>query len=234
MNLLLLSNSTTHGYGYLEHAEELLKNYLGTNIKKVTFIPYAGVTVSYEQYTEKVANIFNKIGYELESIHLSKDYKSTILNAEALAVGGGNTFRLLSELYQYDLVELIREKVKNGMPYIGWSAGSNMACPSIKTTNDMPIVEPKSFEALNLIPFQINPHYTDVIIENHHGETRDQRLQEFLILNPHAYVAGLREGCSFLIQGNSIKHIGDKSLKIFQLNEEPKEMNSDDDISFLL
>lgn len=234
MRLLLLSNSTTHGYGYLEHAEKNITDFFGTNIKKIAFVPYAGVTISYDDYFTKVNNVFSKLGYELLPIHNSNNPAEIINSADAVAVGGGNTFHLLHELYRLELVNLIREKVVAGMPYIGWSAGSNMACPTIKTTNDMPIIEPKSFNAINLIPFQINPHYTDAKIENHYGETREQRLEEFLKINPAMKLVGLREGCILKVENGEISHIGDKTMRVWNYLDKPVELSSDDDISFLL
>ncbi len=233
MKLLLLSNSTTHGFGYLEHATELLKDFLRTGIRKITFVPYAGVTVSYDEYTQKVKNVFEPLGYQVESVHETEDPIDMILESEAIVVGGGNTFRLLDMCYKTGIIDIIPQKVKEGIPYIGWSAGSNLACPTIKTTNDMPIAEPESFQALDLIPFQINPHYLDAHPEGHHGETREQRLAEFLIVNPNMYVVGLREGSTILVEDDNYSLLGEKQARIFKHSIETKEINPGDSMDFL-
>ena len=151
-----------------------------------------------------------------------------------IIVGGGNTFNLLKTIQDNGLVELMRDKIKGGTPYIGWSAGSNMVCPTIRTTNDMPIVEPQSFNALNMIPFQINPHYTDATLSGHGGETREMRLEEFLEANKDMYVAGLREGTMFIVEGNTITLDGKKDCRVFKHGQEPKELTKTDDFSFLM
>lgn len=156
--LLLLSNSTNIGEEYLFYPRQEIKKFLGSSVNKIVFIPFAGVTSTYQQYTEKVEKVFQDIGYEVDAIHLVENPYELIKNAEAVVVGGGNTFHLIHWLHQTKLLEDIRNKVSNGTPYIGWSAGSKVACPTIKTSNDMPIIEPISFQGLNLVPFQINPH----------------------------------------------------------------------------
>ena len=231
--LLLLSNSTTHGYGYLEHAKDMFKNFY-KDIKKITFVPYAGVSFSYEDYHKKVSNFFNSIGYDVESLHQTNDPREMIESSEAIAVGGGNTFHLLKEMYDNSVIEPIRRKVSEGTPYSGWSAGSNMACPSIKTTNDMPIVEPQSFTALDLIPFQINPHFTDQKLQKHYGETRTQRLEEFIIANKNVTVLGLREGTALKIEGSEIELLGDKDAILLKYGADHKDLTKSDDFSFLL
>ncbi len=233
MKLLLLSNSTTHGFGYLEHATGQIKDFLRTGIRKITFVPYAGVTVSPDEYTQKVKNVFEPLGYEVESVHETEDPIEMVEEAEAIVVGGGNTFRLLEMCYKTGLIDVIPKKVKEGTPYMGWSAGSNLACPTIKTTNDMPITEPESFQALDLIPFQINPHYLDAHPDGHHGETREQRLQEFLVINPKMYVVGLREGSTILIEDDNISLLGEKQARIFKNGQEPREINPGDSMAFL-
>ena len=159
--LLLLSNSKNSGQGYLEHALSVISEFLGRGVGRVLFIPFAGVIRSFDEYEALVKGRFQEIGYDLTSIHRAADAKEAVQNAEAVAVGGGNTFHLLRRLYDNGLLEPIRKRVASGAPYIGWSAGSNVACPTVMTTNDMPIVEPPSFAALGLVPFQINPHYLD-------------------------------------------------------------------------
>ena len=235
MRLLLISNSTNAGENYLEHAKGHIKDFLGGKVKKVLFVPYAAVSFSYDEYQEKVQKRFDEFGVKVDSLHKysANDKKQAVQDAEAIVVGGGNTFHLLKMIQQDDLIEVMRHAVLDGTPYIGWSAGSNVACPSICTTNDMPIVEPDNFHALNLVRFQINPHYLDAHPEGHAGETREMRIQEFLVVNPYVYVAGLREGCMFLVEEGKINHIGPKSLRIFKGEEEPKEYNSGDDLDFL-
>ncbi len=232
--MLLLSNSTTYGYGWLEHADKDIIEFFGKTISEILFIPFAGVTVSYNDYTEKTRAKFAQLGYKVKSVHEFDNYKQAVMEAEAIAVGGGNTFSLLKALYDYDLINVLRNKVNTGTPYIGWSAGSNMACPTIKTTNDMPISEPKSFNALNLISFQINPHYTEGMIPNHNGETREQRILEFLEANQDIYVVGLREGSTLSYTDKALTLIGDKPMRVFKYNQEPIEFNPNDNIDFLI
>ncbi|MDH5474108.1 MAG: dipeptidase PepE, partial [Cyclobacteriaceae bacterium] len=169
--LLLLSNSTNVGEKYFDYAKGTIIEFLGVSVSKIVFIPYAAVTISYDEYTSKVSDALEEVGCEIKGIHTFNNPLEAIENAEAIAVGGGNSFELLKQLYDNNIVETIREKVKNGTPYIGWSAGSNMSCPTLMTTNDMPISQPPTFEALHLIPFQINPHYTEHTLPNHGGES---------------------------------------------------------------
>ncbi len=230
-NLLLLSNSTLKGDPYFQWPLPHLKSFCSRlNIKKLAFVPFAAVTFSYDKYTEIVQNAAKPIGLEILGIH---NHPNALNEADAVAVGGGNTFALLKRLYDANLVDAIREKVNGGMPYMGWSAGSNMACPSIFTTNDMPIVEPPSFNALNLVPFQINPHYTDKVIEGHGGESRDTRINEFIAIND-LDVAAIPEGSLIEISGNNIAFKGVGELKHFKQGQEPKNYHPNDDISFLL
>lgn len=233
MELLLLSNSTTQGYSYLEHAFSAIKNYFGSKTKKIAFVPYAGVTVNWDDYTSKVAKVFSELGYEIISVHTGNAQK-IIQSSDAIAVGGGNTFNLLKTIYDQGLYDVIKSEVAAGKPYIGWSAGSNLACPSICTTNDMPIVEPKSFKAFGFVPFQINPHYLDAHPDGHHGETREQRILEYLEANQNNYVVGLREGSSLQLSRGKFELIGSKQARIFKFGTETFELNSGDDLSFLL
>ena len=160
--------------------------------------------------------------------------KTAVAEASAIVVGGGNTWNLLKMIQDFDLTDIVRQKVRGGTPYIGWSAGSNLACPTIRTTNDMPVVEPHSFEAFNLIPFQINPHYTDANPPGHAGETREDRIREFIEINPGLYVAGLREGTMILMENDQISLLGSKSMRVFKKGALPVELSQDDDLSFLL
>ncbi len=159
--LLLLSNSTNPGEEYFAWPAAHIKDFLGESVKKILFIPYAGVTISWDEYFKAVGSQLGNFGYEAVSIHQIEKVDGFLNNYDAIAIGGGNTFQLANLLQKNNLIEPIREAVEKGMPYMGWSAGSNITCPTIMTTNDMPIVEPESFKGLNLIPFQINPHYTE-------------------------------------------------------------------------
>lgn len=232
--LLLLSNSINYGQEFLEHAAHDIKDFLGAEIRRVLFVPFAGVTRSFDDYTDAVRGRFEEMGYTLDPAHRAADAVAAVRSAEAIAVGGGNTFHLLRGLYEAGLVESIRERVEAGAPYVGWSAGSNVACPTIKTTNDMPVVEPPSFDALNLVPFQINPHYTDEQLPRHSGETREQRIAEFMKANPGATVVGLREGSALRIEGRRIKLLGEKTARIFRGGEGAKEYGHADSLEFLL
>lgn len=241
-NLLLISNSTNAGESYLGWPREHIKSFLKENsAKRVLFVPYAGVNLSdngleasFNAYEARVKAVFAEMGVELYSIHKEADAVKAVREAEIVAVGGGNTFHLVYMMHKLGVMSALRERVLDGMPYMGWSAGSNVACPSLKTTNDMPIIEPESFNCLNVIPFQINPHYLDANPEGHGGETREQRINEFLAINPDMYVAGLREACYLRIKGNDIKHVGSRNLRVFKLGEEAKEYSSSDNIKFLL
>ena len=213
--LLLLSSSRTPGAGFLSHTHGFIRELLGQDVRRVLFIPYAGVSHSYTEMTEKTTAAFAEMGYGFESLHLSRDPVGMLRDAEAVAVSGGNTFCLLSLMQSLGLLAPLRERAQAGMPYIGWSAGSNLACPTIRTTNDMPIVWPKDCDALGLIPFQINPHYTELLPPEHQGETRDDRLREFVRLNPGMPVLGLREGSALMVQGPRIRLLGGQSAKLF-------------------
>lgn len=232
--LLLLSNSTNYGERYLGYPVGAIKDFLGKEIKTVLFVPFAGVRTSFAEYTKLVWERFEEMGYKLESVHEASDPSQAVRSAEAIAVGGGNTFHLLRGLYESRLIDAIRSRVEHGAPFIGWSAGSNVACPTIRTTNDMPIVEPSSFRALNLVPFQINPHYTDAQVSGHAGETREERLIEFIEANPGVYVVGLREGTILRIEDSEISLLGDNSARVFLKGKEAKEYTAQDSLQFLL
>ncbi len=230
----MISNSTNAGESYLEHALGQIGAFLGKEKTEAVFIPYAGVTVSFDDYTDKVRMRFREIGHDILSVHETSDPRKAIAGAKAIVVGGGNTFHLIKQVQDHKLTGPIRDKVLQGTPYIGWSAGSNLACPTIRTTNDMPIVEPESFDALNLVPFQINPHYLDANPKGHAGETREMRIEEFIEANPGIYVVGLREGTMFLVEKGSIRLMGSRPARIFRKGSEPKELAPGADFSFLL
>ncbi|MFT6284362.1 MAG: dipeptidase E [Arenicella sp.] len=184
------------------------------NIKELLFIPFAGVSVSWDEYTTKVQHALPD--YKVKGIHQFSNAHQALENAQAILVGGGNTFNLLNELYQQDLLGAVKNQVNKGTPYVGWSAGSNICGNSIRTTNDMPIVQPPSFDALNFAPFQLNPHYTDYQAPGHNGETRAQRIEEFCILNPEMPVIGIREGCALLLQGGTLVLKGELDGVVFE------------------
>ncbi len=232
--LLLLSNSTNAGEEWLEYAEEPIKTFLGPSIKTVLFIPYAGVTISFDEYADRAGDKFQSLGYKLESIHRMEKPKDAVNNAEAIVVGGGNTFHLVQHLQSAGIIPLIRQRVTNGLPYIGWSAGSNVACPTMMTTNDMPIVQLKNFDTFNLVPFQINPHYLDANPEGHRGETREQRILEFIKVNREVFVLGLREGTLLRLQNNHLELVGNKTVRIFKYDMEPYEIDTNFSLDFLI
>lgn len=234
MRLLLISNSASPGEKYLEKPAKDIGVFLGDTKKEVVFIPFAGVTFSFDSYEDKVNKTLAHEGVCVKGVHSFDDPIKAVENAGAIMVGGGNTFQLAKMMQEQGLIEAIRKKVLEGTPYVGWSAGSNVACPTICTTNDMPIVEPQSFKVLNLIPFQINPHYLDTHPSDHGGETREVRILEYIEANHDMYVAGLREGCRFLIEDGKIKLIGEKTLRVFKYSEEITEYSSSDDLQFLM
>jgi len=234
MRLLLLSNSTNPGEEYLSWSRKEICSFLGNIQDAALFIPYAAVTFSFDEYEAKVANCFSEWGYHVKSIHHAWNPVLEVEKADAIIIGGGNTWQLVRMLHEQGLMEPIREKVQSGTPYIGWSAGSNVACPTLRTTNDMPIVDPLGFETLGLIPFQINPHYLDVHPEGFGGETREMRIQEFIEINPDVYVLGLREATLLRREENSLHLIGSRTARLFKKGEITKELSSQDDLSFLL
>lgn len=218
--LLLISNTYDYSGGYLKHVEEEIKNFL-SGIQSVLFIPYA--LKDRDSYAKKAVDYFKRLGIKVNSIHNSKDPKKAIREADAVYIGGGNTFRLLNELYKVDIVDLLRERITEGMPFIGSSAGVNVTAPTIRTTNDMPIIEPLSLNSLGVINFQINPHYLDADpTSKHMGETREKRIEEFHEEN-NLTVVGLREGAWLRLKNNKIYLGGKNGAKVFQKGKKPKE-----------
>jgi dipeptidase E len=234
MRLLLISNSTNPGEKYLDYPKLNIKEFLGNQPVVALFIPYAAVTFSYDDYEKKVAERFRELGHDIISIHRFSDPVKAVKEANTIVVGGGNTWKLLKLIRDNKLIEAVREKVLSGTPYIGWSAGSNLACPTIRTTNDMPVAEPDSFSSFNLVPFQINPHYLDANPVGHAGETREQRIEEFIEYNPGISVVGLRESTMLIIENKSMSLVGPRKARIFLKGTVPVELSHTDDFSFLL
>jgi len=234
MKLLLLSNSTNPGEPYLFWPGTEIQVFLGNNPVNALFIPYAAVTFSYDEYETKVETRFSELGHHVTSIHHAEDPVKAVEEAQAIVVGGGNTWQLVRQMHDLGIIEPIRKKVLEGTPYIGWSAGSNVACPTLRTTNDMPIIDPHGFDTLNLIPFQINPHYLDAHPEGFGGETREMRINEFIEVNPELYVLGLREATLLKREEDELRLIGSKTARLFKKGEAPKELSPGEDLSFLL
>jgi dipeptidase E len=231
MRLLLLSNSTNFGEKYLDHAMAEIRAFLGP-LKRLTFVPFA--LADHKAYTAKARERFAREGIEVTSLVAERGRSDTLDPAEAVFVGGGNTFRLLRALQQTGHLEELRDRVSAGLPYIGASAGTNVAAPTIKTTNDMPIVQPASFDALGLVPFQINPHFIDADAASRHmGETREERLREYLEEN-EAPVIGLREGAWLRREGDSLRLEGRNGARLFRRDEAPEELASGASLDRLL
>lgn len=225
--ILLISNSTVYGREYLDHVAPEIKNFLGPH-KAVLFFPFA--LFDREAYAAKAQARFAKMGFTLQSIHQFSDPKRAIKETDAIFIGGGNTFRLLKTLQDFDLLEPIRQCVREGAPYIGSSAGSNVAGPTIKTTKDMPIVQPRSFHSLGLVPFQISPHYLDPDpASTHMGETQEERILEFLEENATP-VVGIREGAWLLCENGAMTLKGETGARIFRRGQVPVEAKPGDNI----
>lgn len=231
--LLLFSNSTMPGHSFFNWPRPYIQEVVDKNMQ-VLFIPYAAVTFSFDRYEEMVKTAFGEMHLKIKSIHHEDDKQLAIQRADAIAVGGGNTFALLTRLYADGLLEPIASKVNAGVPYIGWSAGSNVACPTIMTTNDMPIANPPSFNALNLVPFQINPHYTEFKQAGHGGETRMQRLEEFLVMNPKRKVIGLPEGTMLHVSNKTMHLRGRENAILLEAGKPVSDLIAASDISYLL
>jgi dipeptidase E len=231
MNLLLLSNSRSSDGSYLTHAGNAIAEVAGAR-KRAVFVPYAGVTISWDDYLQKVQDVFSPLGIDVESSHQVADPAALMAQAEIIVVGGGNTFNLLKCCRELGLLPLIVSRVQAGAPYIGWSAGANLAGPTICTTNDMPIVDPGGFDALGLVLFQLNPHYTNALPEGHQGETRDQRIAEYLVANPAQQVLGLPEGDWLRVADSQIELHGPWPAKLFRAGQPPQAFDSPSKLSF--
>ena len=219
-HVLLISNSTLYGSGYLDHAAAEICDFL-SDLKQILFVPFA--LYDRDAYAATAEERFNRMGYDLTSVHASKNPVEAVESTDAVFIGGGNTFRLLKCLYDFNLLEPIRSRVLQGMPYVGSSAGANVAGPTIKTTKDMPIVQPPSFDALGLVPFQISPHFQDPDPgSTHMGETQQERILQFLEENDTP-VAGLREGAMVRVENGVTTLKGSSGARIFRKGLAPVE-----------
>ena len=231
--MIIASTSTLHGSGYLNYLLEEL-SFFFKDTDTILFIPYARPGgISHEEYTQKAQEAFSQIGKQVKGIHEFGNPKDALKNAKGIFVGGGNTFVLLTQLYRNDVIKTLQDVIKDGTPYLGTSAGSNLCGLTINTTNDMPIVYPPSFKALAMVPFNINPHYLDPdATSKHMGETRETRIQEFHAFNSQP-VIGLREGSWLEVNGDSIILEGELDARIFEYNKAPYEVKTGTDLSDL-
>jgi len=234
LKLLLCSSSTVHPLGYLEYCKDDISQFFA-GCKNLIFISYARPGgVSLENYSAVAKGGFKNAGLEIKGIEEFENPIEAINNCDGIFTGGGNTFLLLKTLYEMGLIAPIRDRVNSGLRYMGTSAGSNIAGPSVKTTNDMPIVYPPSFDSFGFVPFNINPHYLDPDPHStHKGETRETRIKEYHFQNDNV-VVGLREGSILKIENNDVELLGEHTLRVFEKGKEPKEYNSDANLNFLL
>jgi dipeptidase E len=232
-NIIIASTSTLHGGEYLEYLLPELSAHF-KHCETILFIPFARPSgISYDEYTQKIALVFAKINKAVKGIHEFEDSSKAINNAEGIFTGGGNTFLLVSQLYKNNIMTVLAEAVKNGIPYLGTSAGSNICGLTIQTTNDMPIIYPPSFQTLALVPFNLNPHYLDSDLQSKHmGETRETRINEFHSFN-NVPVLGLREGSWLDVKGDEITLKGKLTARLFRQNQTPVEIESESDLKFL-
>lgn len=232
-NLIIASTSTLHGGDYLEYLLPTLEHHFA-NCKTIIFIPYARPGgMSHDEYTERVRLAFSKINKNIIGLHTFENPMEAIQNAEGIFTGGGNTFLLVTQLYQNNVMEVLSKTIESGTPYLGSSAGSNITGLSMQTTNDMPIIYPPSFKTLGAIPFNLNPHYLDADLQSKHmGETRETRIKEFHAFNTTP-VLGLREGSWLDVKGDKIILKGNLTARLFRQNQQPEELHSETDLSFL-
>jgi len=231
MRVLLISSSNVHGTGYLDHAEPEIRDFLGP-VRRVLFFPWA--LKDRDGYTAKVGERLGRMGFEVDSVHEAPHPARAVEAAEAAFAGGGNTFRLLKTMYEQDVLVPLRRRVGEGMPYVGSSAGSNVAGVTIRSTNDMPVVEPPSLTALGIVPFCINPHYLDPDpASTHMGETREERIAQFHEENEEA-VVGLREGAILRVEGQTVSLRGIARMRLFRRAHPPEEFDPGSRLDFLL
>jgi len=232
-NMLVASTSTLHGGSYLEYILPTLQNHF-EGIKEIIFIPYARPSgISHDAYTEKVQEAFDKIDIKVKGLHSFDNPKEALSTAKGIFTGGGNTFLLVKKIYEEEVLQPLRNTILQGTPYLGTSAGSNICGVNIRTTNDMPIVYPPSFDALGLLPFNINPHYLDPDVNSKHmGETRETRIHEFHSQN-NIPVVGLREGSWLEIKGDHISLRGELEARIFEQGKKPREVPTGTELSDL-
>lgn len=229
LRLLLLSNSRNPRGGWLDHAEDEIRDFFGAPRGPLLFFPFAAVTLGFDAYAAMARKRFARLGYRL----LNANRTDAMENIQGFVAGGGNTFRLLYEMQRRGWLARVKRAAQRGTPYLGWSAGANLACPTIRTTNDMPVVEPASLSAMGLLPFQLNPHYTERRLAGHGGESRDQRIAEFLALNPGVPVLGLREGSLLRREGESLRLRLGPGAVLFSKRRR-KACRAGTDLSFLL
>ena len=236
MQVLAFSSSRVGSGGYLEAAAPVIEKFIGNAALNIAFIPFALVDKNYEGYGDNVRKGLAGLPYNIQTV-TPENAVTAIANANVIMVGGGNTFKLLHDLYAFELMDLIKKRVNIGTPFIGWSAGSNIAGATICTSNDMPIINPGSFDALGFLPFQVNPHYYNQPISGFNGETRNQRLAEFLQLNPNIPVVGLPEGTALWLKDGKLKSVGESNAVLFGWENgtiTQNEFGGNDDLSFLL
>ena len=236
--ILAFSSSRYGNRGYLKAAAPVIKKFLDSKTTNIAFIPFASVEKNYDEYATNVNNALGQVGIQINAAK-PRNARSLVETCDAIIIGGGNTFKLLHDIYELNLVNLIKEKVNNGTPYIGWSAGSNILSPTIGTTNDMPVIQPKSFNALGIFSFQINPHYFNQKVESFNGETRDQRLEEFIEVNPQYSILALPEGTWLELQNNNLMFCGEAPGTLFQRGELEESIiktpiSNTTDLSFLI
>jgi len=236
--VLAFSSSRIGNSGFLEKAAPVINQFIGSKATNIAFFPFAAADKKYEEYGSAVKKGLKNSTLKINLV-LPKNAVSVIEKADAILVGGGNTFKLLHDIYELNLLKMLRDKANGGTPFIGWSAGSNIISPTISTTNDMPIIEPKSFKALGLFPFQVNPHYFNKKIIGFNGETRDQRLEEVLKINPQISIVALPEGSYLKLENNLLQYFGESIGFLFNSEKNKKgfvktKINPGENISFLL
>jgi dipeptidase E len=235
--ILVFSSSRSGNNGYLQTAVPVIKNFLGDTALNIAFIPFASIDNNYDAYAALVRTALADLPHTIMMVQ-PDNAEAIIKQADVIMVGGGNTFKLLYYIYYLKLLDTIRDKVNSGAAYLSWSAGSNLACPGIGTTNDMPVIQPKSFNAFGFFPFQINPHYINVKPEGYNGETRDQRLEEFMQINPGISIVALPEGTGLKLEKNMLTFIGEYPGVLFYWDENAtvltRKIMPEENISFLL